>query len=93
MNADDALLPVVLPADAGAARPLRRAFGLFLVAAGLPLAAYMLAAIGGAATPAYAAGVIGIPAIAIAIIAGFHVLAGLMVWLGEPRARRRQGRA
>ncbi|HEV7693628.1 MAG TPA: hypothetical protein VGO52_22525 [Hyphomonadaceae bacterium] len=87
MSAENSLLPVVLPADAGAARPFRRAAGFFLVAIGLPLIAYVLSAIGDGGMPGYAAAFAGIPAIAIAIIAGFHVLAGLMIWLGTPHRR------
>ena len=43
MTTEDSFLPVVLPADAGAARPLRRAAGFLLVAIVLPLAASILA--------------------------------------------------
>jgi hypothetical protein len=88
MSAENSLLPVVLPADAGAARPIRRAAGFFLVAIGLPIIAYVFSVIAGAASPSYAAAVAGIPALAIALIAGIHVLAGLMVWLGTPRTAR-----
>jgi hypothetical protein len=88
MSAQSSLLPVVLPEDAGAARPFRRAAGFLLVAIGLPIIAYVLSAIAGAASPSYAAAVAGIPALAIAVIAGIHALAGLMVWLGTPRHAR-----
>ena len=43
MSAEPSLLPVVLPADAGAARPFRRAAGFLLIAIVLPLAASILA--------------------------------------------------
>jgi hypothetical protein len=91
MSSENSLLPVVLPADAGAARPFRRAAGFLLVAIGLPLIAYVLSSIAGTASPAYAAAVVGIPALAIAVVAGIHVLAGLMVWLGTPSSRKMGG--
>jgi hypothetical protein len=86
-NADDSLLPVVLPADAGAARPFRRALGFLLVAAALPLAAAILAQILNVDDDALAR-FIALPAIGLAIIAGMHILAGLMIWLGTPKAAR-----
>ena len=84
----ESLLPVVLPEDAGAGRPFRRAAGFLLVAIALPLAAYFLSAIAGAASPSEAAAIAGIPALAVGVIAGIHVLAGLMIWLGTPRQVR-----
>jgi hypothetical protein len=88
MNAENSLLPVVLPADAGAARPFRRAAGFLLASIAMPLIAYVLSAIAGAASPSEAAAAIGIPALAVAVIAGIHVLAGLMIWLGAPHSRQ-----
>ena len=84
----DSLLPVVLPEDAGAARPLRRAAGFFLVAVALPLVAYLMSVVAGAQVPLYAAGVTLMLAIPLAIMGAVHILAGLMIWLGSPRHAR-----
>jgi hypothetical protein len=88
MNTDDSLLPVALPADAGAARPFRRAAGFLLVAAALPLAASILTQIFDGVDSETLAGLVAPPAIGLATIAGIHVIAGLMIWLGAPRIAR-----
>jgi hypothetical protein len=33
---------------------------------------------------------VALPAIGLAIIAGVHMLAGLMIWLGAPHRRQRE---
>ena len=88
MSADESLLPVVLPADAGAARPFRRAAGFLLVAILLPLAASILALVFNGVDDDTLAGLVALPAIGLAIIAVIHMLAGLMIWLGAGRQRR-----
>lgn len=92
MTAENSLLPVVLSADAGAARPFRRAAGFLLVAIVLPSAASILAQVFNGVDDDTLAGLVALPAIGLAIIAGIHMLAGLMIWLGAPRGRQR-GRA
>ena len=87
MSAEDSLLPVVLPA--GAARPFRRAAGFLLVAILLPLAASILALVFDGVDDDTLTGLVALPAIGLAIIAGIHMLAGLMIWLGAGRQRRR----
>ena len=64
MNADS-LLPVVLPADAGAARPFRRAAGFLFVAILLPLTAALLGQILNADDDALA-NLVALPAIGVA---------------------------
>lgn len=86
MNADS-MLPVVLPEDAGAARPFRRAAGFLLVAILLPFAAALLDLAFNIDNDAVS-GLVALPAIGLAIIAGIHMLAGLMIWLGTPRRAR-----
>jgi len=90
MSSESSLLPVVLPADAGAARPLRRAAGFFLVAIGLPLVASILAQVFNGVDDDALSGFVALPAIGLAIIAGIHMLAGLMIWLGSPHRRERR---
>jgi hypothetical protein len=89
MSAEPSLLPVVLPADAGAARPFRRAAGFLLVAIVLPLAASILALLFNGVDDDTLTGLVTLPAIGLAIIAGIHMLAGLMIWLGTPPNHQR----
>ena len=88
MSAEHSLLPVVLPADAGAARPFRRAAGFLFVAIMLPLAASILAQVFNGVDDYALRRFVALPAIGLAIIAGVHMLAGLMIWLGTPRSRQ-----
>jgi ABC-type phosphate transport system permease subunit len=88
MSAERSLLPVILPADAGAGRPFRRAAGFLLVAILLPLVASILAQVFNGVDDDTLIGAVALPAIGLAIIAGIHMLAGLMIWLGASHQRR-----
>jgi len=90
MSAADSLLPVVLPADTDAARPFRRAAGFLFVAIMLPLTASILAQVFNGVDDDALTHAVALPAIGLAIIAGIHMLAGAMVWLGTPRIHQRR---
>ena len=89
MTDDGVMLPAVVRSESEALRPFRRAAGFCLAALVLPVLAYVLSEVFRGSNSDMFAGLIALPAVGLAVIAGIHVIAGTMVLLGSPRGAAR----